>query len=248
MTPAGSKVYERLVYKHGGDDEGLEAVSFQTTVTFVPQGKKTMVTLRAVFPTAAERDRVVKEYGALEGGKQTLERLDEHLAGAGLGTSRAFVISRVFDAPRDLVWKAHSELDGLKQWWGPKGFIWVTGTLDFRPGGLFHYGLRTPNGQEMWGRFVYREIVKPERMVYVVSFSDPKGGITRHFLSPEWPLEMLNTATFTEADGKTTLTLHSVAINATAHERKIFEDGFNSMQGGYTGTLDQLAAYLAKTA
>jgi uncharacterized protein YndB with AHSA1/START domain len=154
----------------------------------------------------------------------------------------------VFDAPRDLVWKAHSELEGLKHWWGPKGFTWVTGTLDFRPGGMFHYGMRSPNGQEMWGRFVYREIVKPERIVSVSSFSDEKGGLTRHFLSPEWPLEMLNTATFTEAEGKTTLTINSVAINATAHERKIFEDGFASMQGGFTGTFDQLAAYLAKTA
>jgi uncharacterized protein YndB with AHSA1/START domain len=236
---------ERLVYRHGGDED-LEPVSFQTTVTFEPQGKKTVVTLRAVFPTAAERDRVVKEYGAIEGGKQTLERLDEHLAGAGLGTSRAFIISRVFDAPRDVVWKAHSELDALKQWWGPKGFTWVAGSLDFRPGGMFLYGMRSTSGQEMWGRFIYREIVKPERMVYVMSFSDPQGGVTRHFLNPEWPLEMLNTATFTEEGGKTTLTIHSVTINATAHERKIFEDGFGSMQGGYTGTLDQLEAYLAK--
>ncbi len=238
---------ERLVYRHGGDED-LEPVSFETTVTFVPQGNKTMVTMRAVFPTAAERDRVAKEYGAVEGGKQTLARLDEHLAGTGLGTSRPFVISRVFDAPRDLVWKAHSELEGLKQWWGPKGFTWVTGTLDFRPGGMFHYLLRSPNGQEMWGRFVYREIVKPERIVSVTSFSDEKGGMTRHFLSPDWPLEMLNTATFVEADGKTTLTISSVAINATAHERKIFEEGFKSMEGGFTGTFDQLAAYLAKTA
>jgi len=238
---------ERLVYTHGGE-AGLEPVQFHHTVTFTPRGNKTEVTMRAVFPTREERDRVVKEFGAIEGGEQHLERLDEHLAGAGLGTSRAFVISRVFDAPRDLVWKAHSELEGLKHWWGPKGFTWVTGTLDFRPGGMFHYGMRSPNGQEMWGRFVYREIVKPERIVSVSSFSDEKGGLTRHFLSPEWPLEMLNTATFTEAEGKTTLTINSVAINATAHERKIFEDGFASMQGGFTGTFDQLAAYLAKTA
>jgi uncharacterized protein YndB with AHSA1/START domain len=100
----------------------------------------------------------------------------------------------------------------------------------------------------MWGRFVYREIVGSERIVWVTSFSDAHGGITRHFLSPEWPAEMLNTATFTEQGGKTTLTLHSVAINATAHERKIFEDGFKSMEGGFTGTFDQLAAYLAKIA
>jgi uncharacterized protein YndB with AHSA1/START domain len=189
---------------------------------------------------------VVKENGAIEGGEQHLARLDEYVAGGGAGTSRAFVISRVFDAPRDLVWKAHSELEALKQWWGPKGFTWVTGSLDFRPGGMFLYGMRSPSGQEMWGRFIYREIVEPERMVYVMSFSDRKGGVTRHFLNPEWPLEMLNTATFTEEGGKTTLTIHSVTINATAHERKIFEDGFGSMQGGYTGTLDQLEAYLAK--
>lgn len=150
---------ERLVYRHGGDED-LEPVSFHTTVTFVAEGNKTRVTMRSVFPTAEYRDRVVKEHGAIEGGEQHLARLDEHLAGGGTGTSRAFVISRVFDAPRDLVWKAHSELEGLKQWWGPKGFTWVTGTLDFRPGGMFLYGMRSPNGQEMWGRFIYREIVK----------------------------------------------------------------------------------------
>src|SRR5262249_21369278 len=118
-----------------------EPVSFQTTVTFEPQGKKTLITMRAVFPTAAEHDRVVKEYDAIEGGKQMLERLDEHLVrAAGTGTSRAFTISRVFDAPRELVWKAHSELESLKQWWGPKGFTSVTGTLDFRSGGMFSTG------------------------------------------------------------------------------------------------------------
>jgi uncharacterized protein YndB with AHSA1/START domain len=235
---------ERLVYRHSGDD-GDEPETFETTVTFVAEGKKTRVTLRALFSTAQERDRVIKEHGAQEGGEQTLERLGEHIAGnAATGTSRPFVISRVFDAPRDLVWRAHSELEGLKQWWGPKGFAWVTGSLDFRPGGTFHYGLLSSTGQEIWGRFVYRKIVKPEIIVAVMSFSDPKAGVTRHFLNPEWPLEMLNTTTLSEADGKTTLTIHSIAINATAHERKVFEDGFESMRGGYGGTLDQLVAHL----
>ena len=238
---------ERLVYRHGGDED-LEPVSFHTTVTFTPQNYKTLITMRAVFATAKGRGRVATEYGAVEGAKQTLDRLEQHLAGSGAGTSRAFVISRVFDAPRDLAWKAHSELEGLKQRWGPKGFTWVTGTLDFRPGGIFHYCLRSPNGQEMWGRFVYREIVPLERIVSVTSFSDSEGGMTRHFLSPEWPLEMLNTATFTESGGKTTLTIRSVAINATYRERRIFEEGFASMEGGFTGTFDQLAAYLARTA
>ena len=52
-----------------------------------------------------------------------------------------------------------------------------------------HYGMRTPDGNEMWGKWIYREIVKPERLVVVASFSDAQRGITRHPLSPEWPLE-----------------------------------------------------------
>ena len=70
---------ERIVYRHGGGDD-VEPVSFNTTVTFAPEDGKTRVTLRAVFPTAAERDRVVKEHGAVEGGKQTLARLDQYVS------------------------------------------------------------------------------------------------------------------------------------------------------------------------
>jgi uncharacterized protein YndB with AHSA1/START domain len=239
---------ERLVYKHGGDKD-VEPVSFQTTVTFNPQGKKTMVVMRAAFPTAEERDRVVKEYGAVEGGKQTLERLGEHLAAsAGASPSGEFVISRVFDVPRELVWQAHSELDRLKHWWGPKGFTWLTGTLDFRPGGMFYYGMRSPKGEEMWGRFVYREIVKPERIVFINSFSDAKGGLTRAPFAGNWPLEVLNNLTLNEEDGKTTLTLRGGPINASEEERKMYASMFRSMERGFGGTFDQLAAYLAKTA
>ncbi|HEX9842447.1 MAG TPA: SRPBCC family protein [bacterium] len=70
---------ERLVYTHGGGPDGVD-VQFQTTVTFEAQGGKTRLTMRAVFRTAEELDRVVREYGAIEGGKQHLERLGEYLA------------------------------------------------------------------------------------------------------------------------------------------------------------------------
>ena len=162
------------------------------------------------------------------------------------GATPEFSISRTFNAPRDLVWKAHTELDRLKHWWGPTGFAWVGGKLDLRPGGMFHYGMRAPNGQEMWGRFVYREIVAPERLVFVVSFSDEKAGITRHPWAPNWPLEVLNTATFTEQGGRTTLSISGGPINATDLERETFEAGRDSMRQGFTGTLDALEAYLAK--
>ena len=160
--------------------------------------------------------------------------------------SEAFVISRVFDATREIVWKAWTEAEHLKHWWGPKGFTVVHSKIDLRPGGVFHYGMRSPDGRDMWGKFVFREIVKPERLVFVNSFSDEKGNVTRHPMHLAWPLEMLSTITFTEQAGKTTVTVRWLPLNATVEERKTFEDGRPSMQQGWTGTMDKLDDYLAK--
>jgi uncharacterized protein YndB with AHSA1/START domain len=161
-------------------------------------------------------------------------------------TGQEFVISRVFDAPRERMWKAWTEREQLMQWFGPRGFTMSTAKLDFRPGGIFHFNMRSQGGQEMWGKFVYREIVPPERIVWINSFSDEKGGTTRHPMSPGWPLEMLTTATFTERDGKTTVTIRWAPLNATESERQTFDAGHESMRMGWTGTFDQLADYLAK--
>jgi uncharacterized protein YndB with AHSA1/START domain len=112
---------------------------------------------------------------------------------------------------------------------------------------MFHYGLESPNGQRFWGRFIYREIVAPERLVYVLSFSDENGGIGRHFLNPKWPAELLTHVDFIDRDGKTEVSLRSYPINATTEEIKIFEEGAPSMQAGFSGTFDQLVEHLAKT-
>jgi len=168
-------------------------------------------------------------------------------ADAGSPAGREFIITRVFDAPRELVWKACTEAERLARWWGPKGFTMGVCKLDLRPGGVFHYSMRTPDGRELWGRFVYREIVKPERIVFINSFADDKGNAARNPWNADWPLEVLNTQTFAEHGGKTTLTLRGGPINASGTERKTFEAGFEAMQQGFTGTLDQLAEYLAST-
>ncbi len=158
-----------------------------------------------------------------------------------------FIISRVFDAPRDLVWKAFTEPERMKEWWGPKGFTVIASKMDFRPGGTYHYGMKSPNGAAMWGKFVYREIVPRERMVLVSSFSDEAGGITRHPMAPTWPLELLSTFSFEElTDGKTRLTIRWSPHNATEEERKTFEAAQESMRMGWGGTLEQLEGYLAK--
>jgi uncharacterized protein YndB with AHSA1/START domain len=156
-----------------------------------------------------------------------------------------FVIKRTFNAPVERVWNAWTDPHQLLHWWGPKGFTTVSAKVDnLKPGGMFHYCLRSPQGQEMWGRFVYREIVPNERLVYLNSFSDPESGVSRHPLHKDWPLQLLSTVTFSEKDGKTTVTIHWVPYEATEPERETFERGKDSMQAGWTGTLDQLEAYL----
>ncbi|MFD2247481.1 SRPBCC family protein [Pontibacter ruber] len=160
--------------------------------------------------------------------------------------AREFVISRVFDAPRNLVFKAWTEAEQLEQWWGPKGLSLKVAKLEMRPGGMFHYCIGLPDGQSMWGRFIYSSIVEPERLVYINSFSDETGEIIRAPFSQEWPLEIHNTLTLTEQDGKTTLTQRSQPIHATAEERKTFEQALDALHKGCTGTFDQLEDYLAK--
>jgi uncharacterized protein YndB with AHSA1/START domain len=160
-------------------------------------------------------------------------------------TQPTFELTRTFDAPRALVWQIYTNVEHLSKWWGPKGFTWIRGTLDLRPGGVFHYGMRAPTGQEMWGKFVYRQIKAPERIVFTNSFSDEKGGTTRAPFNPNWPLEVLNTVTFTETGGKTVIDMIGSPFNANAAEREAFESMRPSMNQGFKGTLDQLEEHLA---
>ncbi len=157
-----------------------------------------------------------------------------------------FVTTRVFNAPRDLVFRTFTEREHLTRWWGPKGFTVRSCQIDLRPGGLFHYGLQAPDGSILWGKWVFRDIVRPKSLVTVVSFSDEDGGQTRHPYVPNWPLETLTTTTLMEQDGRTVVTLTATPAGASEAERISFEAGLPSMQQGYAGTLDQLAEHLAK--
>jgi uncharacterized protein YndB with AHSA1/START domain len=160
--------------------------------------------------------------------------------------SREFVMTRTFDAPRSLVFQAFAESDRLARWWGPKGFAIEVARHEFQPGGVFHYRMAAPDGHAMWGRFTYREIVEPERIVWVNAFSDPEGNLTRAPFSATIPLEILNTVLLEEQAGRTLLTLRAIPLDATPEERATFEGMFDSLQQGYGGTWDQLGAYLAK--
>ncbi|HWI63112.1 MAG TPA: SRPBCC domain-containing protein [Symbiobacteriaceae bacterium] len=155
-----------------------------------------------------------------------------------------FVLTREFNAPRELVFKAYTEADHLKQWFGPKGFPVAECKLDLRPGGVFHYALRSAGGQEMWGKWVFLEIASPERLTIISSFSDAEGDLTRHPMSPNWPAQTWSTMTLTEQDGRTTLTLVARPYEATEVENQTFAEGLEGMKAGFKGTYDQLETYL----
>lgn len=155
-----------------------------------------------------------------------------------------FILSRTFDAPLALVWDVYSDAEHLAKWWGPKGFTWISGTLDFRPGGRFHYGMRAPTGDEMWGKFEYREIVPKKKIVFTSSFSNAAGDTLRAPFAANFPAQVLNEVEFSEAGGRTTLSMRGTPFEASEEEREFFRSMFPSMNQGFTGTLDQLDAYL----
>ena len=159
--------------------------------------------------------------------------------------NRPFILTRTFNAPRDLVWKAWTDEAHLAKWFGPKGTKIVRAKMDLRPGGSYHYGMEMPNGQVMWGRWIIREVVAPEKLVVIVSFSDEQGGVTRHPMAADWPLQTLSKTTFSAQGDKTLMRFEWSAYEATVVEKKAFDAGRASMEQGWGGTLQQLDEYLA---
>ena len=94
---------------------------------------------------------------------------------SAVNETERMVVTRVFDAPRELVWKAWTDPQYVMQWWGPKGFTSPFCQIDFRVGGKFLYCMRTPDGQEFWNAGEYHEIVLHEKIVSSMYFADSKG-------------------------------------------------------------------------
>ncbi|MBX9683176.1 MAG: SRPBCC domain-containing protein [Hyphomicrobium sp.] len=235
---------ERIVFGHG-DNEESKSCHWHTTVTFEPVGRKTRVTLILLFPTAEQRDAVATA-SAIEGGEQTLERFETEVVFAATRArgETPFTIKRVFDAPREVVWAAHSDAKALAQWWGPKGWAVRVEKLAFQPGGMFHYVMTSKVAADMWGRFIYRELVAPRRIVFVSSFSNPEADLARSPFPMDWPLAVLNVVTLDDEAGRTRLTLTATPLEATPEQCLVFSQMFMSMTQGFGGTYDQLAEFL----
>lgn len=151
------------------------------------------------------------------------------------------VITRFFDAQRELVWKAWTKSEHLMQWWGPKYFTAPVIKIDFRVGGKYLWCMRSPEGEEYWSTGIYREIVEQEKLVTTDSFSDAQGNVvpaSYYGMSGDWPLELLVTVIFEENDGKTKITLRHEGIPAG--------ESRDSAKAGWNESLDKLSEYLRK--
>jgi len=144
---------------------------------------------------------------------------------------RELTITRVFDAPREVVFSAWTEAKQAAQWWGPQGFASISCDMDVRPGGAYRARMRSPEGKMHSRRGVYREVVAPERLVFTFAWEDTDGNLGH---------QTLVTVTFANRGGKTELTLHQ-ALFETVEAR-------DAHRRGWSSTLEHFAEYLASVA
>lgn len=157
-------------------------------------------------------------------------------------TSKPFLLEHTFDAPRKQVWDAMTKAEHLKHWFGPTGELSYA-SVDLREGGVFLYGIATPDGRVMRAKRTFTDIRPPEKFVSIASYCDDAQNITRHPMSPTWPLEMLIATTLTETGGKTHMLLEWSAHNATPEEQATFDASHDMLNQGWSrafGNLDEL--------
>jgi uncharacterized protein YndB with AHSA1/START domain len=142
---------------------------------------------------------------------------------------RVLLLTRVLNAPARLVFNAWTEPAQVMRWWGPHGFKVISCEMDVRAGGKWLLCMRGPDGADTWQHFTYREIIEPERLVFIYAFADAAGN-TSH--------QTLVTVTFTDLDGRTKLTLHQAVFESAA----VRDDHHR----GWGEALDHLADYVMK--
>ena len=150
--------------------------------------------------------------------------------------TRDVVITRIFDAPRELVWRAWTDPQQMMRWWGPPTFTTPVCSMDLRVGGKYLYCMQSPEGQQFWSTGIYREIAPPDLLVFTDSFADEQGNVvaaSHYGMGDDFPLEMVVTVTLEAIDGQTKMTLRHEGLPAG-------EMGDMTMEG-WNGSFDKLA-------
>jgi uncharacterized protein YndB with AHSA1/START domain len=158
--------------------------------------------------------------------------MPERIMGTGKsGAEREIVLSRVFDAPRKMVWEAWTDPKQVGKWWGPNGFSTTIEEMDVRPGGVWRQVMHGPDGTDYPNESVFVDVVQYERLVYTLT-GGFKGGP---------PVKMEKTTIFEDVAGGTRVTMRAVFDSAEARDQNVRDYG--SIEGGKQ-TLERLADYL----
>ncbi len=233
---------QKLVYDHGGYDE--RDPLFRVTALFAETDSKTVLEMSMTLKTpeeAAAMRKFIKDAGGNSTWDRLAEYLDDRLQGRG-----CFVINYSIPAPRAEVFKMWTDANHLCQWLPPQGFTMQILSGEIAAGKSAFYRMSSEQFT-MYGRCEYHEIVPNSRMVYVQSFCDEAGNLSRHPGAPTWPSQMLVTVLFAdEQDSCSRITLMSIPWGETsAEEQKTFVEGRGSMTKGYSNSFDKLDELLA---
>ncbi len=148
-------------------------------------------------------------------------------------------IVQIFNSPLKDVWRAWTEPESIKKWWGPKGFTAPVVKNDLKEGGSYLYCMRSPENEDFWSTGIHKEVVPMKRIVSTDSFADSEGNVvpaSHYGMTGDWPLELNITVTFEEEDGKTKLTIQ--------HEGFPDHENRTLAEEGWKESLDKLDTYL----
>ncbi|MDB5795410.1 MAG: hypothetical protein JWR25_1789 [Noviherbaspirillum sp.] len=234
----------KLVYDHGSNDD--RPPLFRVAVLFSEVNRKTRMEMSMTLPTpeAAEQTR---KFIKAAGGDATWDRLAEYLEKESSGKEN-FVIARSFDAPIEVMFEMWTNPAHLSQWLPPTGFRMEFIMAEVKTGGstLYFMGNETIG---FHGRSEYLKIERPGRIIYKQQFCDENGNISRHPMAPTWPDTMLTTVELTEEGAdRTRVTVKAEPYGATTREElDAFIEAKGGMTQGWSGSFDQLDAYLSRS-
>lgn len=231
---------ERLVFTATAlhDANGNPAFENLNIVTFEDKNGKTRLTLTAYVKRLEKEpsEAATRALGGMnQGWNETLDRLADlanRLALSSGTADREIVTTRVFDAPRELVFEVWTNPQHLEKWWGPNGFLTTVQQMEVKPGGVWRLVMHGPDGRDYNNKMVFLEVVKPERLVYK---TDPEKGIE--------PVNFEVTVTFADRGGKTEVVMRMVFPSAIARNHVV--EKYGALEGAKQ-TFDRLAQHLAE--
>lgn len=234
--------HKKLVYDHGATPE--TPALFRVEVTFAETNGKTTMAMRMILPTpeaVAETRAIIKNHN----GNSTWDRLAEYLEEEQTSKTM-FVINRSFDAPIDRMYDMWTDPQHFAKWLPPVGFTMRFIRADIKPGGTSVFSMTDGKNITMYGRVQYKEMRRPDRIIYTQQFIDEHENISRHPGAPVWPETMLTTVTLAEEDaGQTRVTVQWEPFgNATPEEIAAFAQERSGMTMGWTGSFNKLEDYV----